>query len=114
MIEKKALYLHPARVRAVVQVLQMIFEEGKYADKAIAWVLKNNPKAGAKDRAFIAEHAYEVVRYFRYYYTLLGRVPASEADWWRLLGLYFIRKGHDLPAFTEFEKVRELSQNYPN
>jgi 16S rRNA (cytosine967-C5)-methyltransferase len=107
MIEKKPTYFHPARIRAVVQVLQLIFEEGKYADKAIGYVLKNNPKAGSQDRAFIAEHSYEVVRYFRFYYTWLGRVPNCEPDWWSILGIYFMHRGHVLPNFVEFEGIVE-------
>jgi 16S rRNA (cytosine967-C5)-methyltransferase len=108
MIEKKPLYLHPARLRAVIHVLQMIFEQGRYADKAIGYELKNNPKAGSNDRAFIAEHAYEIVRYFRYYTTWFGRIPDSEDDWWKLLGIYFLSKGYDLPSFTEFEGVKAI------
>jgi 16S rRNA (cytosine967-C5)-methyltransferase len=106
--EKKPLYLHPIRVRAVVQVLQMIFEEGKYADKAIGYVLRNNPKAGSKDRGFIAEHSYEIVRYFRFYYTWLGKVPSNENDWWHLLGIYFMHKGHELPSFSEWRDINSV------
>jgi 16S rRNA (cytosine967-C5)-methyltransferase len=41
--------------RAVVDALELIFEQNKYADKVIENVLKQNPKWGARDRRFIAE-----------------------------------------------------------
>jgi 16S rRNA (cytosine967-C5)-methyltransferase len=112
--EQKVMYLHPSRVRAVVQVLQMIFEEGKYADKAIGYVLRNNPKAGSKDRGFIAEHSYEIVRYFRFYYTWLGKVPNNENEWWQLLGIYFLHKGHELPTFSEWRFTNQTFKENAN
>ena len=69
--------------RAVIQALQLIFEEHKYADKVIEKVLKQNPKWGARDRRFIAETTYDIVRWQR----LLQNITEAEAnDYWKLLG----------------------------
>ena len=98
--------LYPILVKTVVSTLKTIFEEGKYADKAIQYALKDNPKAGSKDRAFIAETTYEVVRWWRYLWALAGKEPStSEDDLWEVIGIYWLRAGNELPEWKEFEGI---------
>ncbi len=98
--------LRPLLVRAVAHALQTIFQENRYADKVIEQTLKQNPKAGSHDRAFIAETTYEVVRYYRLYCHFLGKTPTAEAEWWQLVGIHFLLKGVVLPDWREFEPLR--------
>ncbi len=51
----KSAKLYRNLCEAVVHVLEEIFIENRYADKAIEKLLKQNPKWGARDRRFIAE-----------------------------------------------------------
>jgi 16S rRNA (cytosine967-C5)-methyltransferase len=95
--------LHPLLVRAVAQALRTIFLEDRHADKVIEAALRQNPKAGSRDRAFIAETTYEILRYFRFYSELLGRTPRSEADFFALTGVYFLLKGLRLPEWREYQ-----------
>lgn len=57
--------LHFPLVDAVRSVLTDIFEHGYYADKVIERTLKSNPKMGSKDRGFVAETSYDIVRWWR-------------------------------------------------
>lgn len=57
--------LHRNIVDAVIHSLKEIFEENKYADKVIERILKSNPKWGGRDRRFIAETTYDIVRWYR-------------------------------------------------
>jgi 16S rRNA (cytosine967-C5)-methyltransferase len=83
----------------VVQVLDSIFNENRYADKAIEKLLKQNPRWGARDRRFIAETTYDVVRWYR----LLGYLSDTPDDFWRLMGAWFLLNGsQDLPPWKEF------------
>lgn len=91
------LYVNLAR--AVTQALQMIFEDGRYADKVIEKVLKQNPKWGARDRKFIAETTYDIVRWYR---LLQNVTEAEEGDYWKLLGGWCITHNIPLPAWEEF------------
>ena len=61
--------LHPNLVKAVIEALQQIFGENRYADAVVRNTLKSNPKWGAKDRKFIAETTYEIVRWWRKLWT---------------------------------------------
>jgi 16S rRNA (cytosine967-C5)-methyltransferase len=111
---------------AVIQALEMIFIERKYADKVIEKVLKQNSKWGARDRRFIAETTYNIVRWYRW----LTEVSESEPhDFWKLLATYFYLRGLDLPPWEQFsglnksesnqrrkelEKVRKVRQSIPD
>lgn len=98
--------LYPLLVKTVVTTLQSIFEEGHYADKAIQFSLKSNPKAGARDRAFIAETTYEMVRWWRLLWFLKGEEPSTTEDsLWGLVGVYWVVKGNDLPEWKEFKDL---------
>src|SRR5689334_23561755 len=103
------LYVNIAR--AVVQALEMIFDEGRYADKVIEKVLKSNPKWGARDRRFIAETTYDIVRWYR---LLRKASDAGGADFWRLLGCWCILNGIDLPAWSEFKDIdpKKIRKDY--
>ena len=95
--------LFPNLVKGVAIILTAIFEEGLYADKAIERSFKNMPKWGSRDRAFVAESVYEIVRWYRPLATLLGRNPSSELDWWRIFGIFYLIKGRELPHWEEFQ-----------
>jgi 16S rRNA (cytosine967-C5)-methyltransferase len=96
--------LHPILVRAVAQALSSIFIDQRYADKVIEYTLRQNPKAGSRDRAFIAETCYEIVRNYRLYAEILGKEPQTEADFWKLIGIYII---------LNFDLENPESQNLP-
>ncbi|MDP3927892.1 MAG: RNA methyltransferase, partial [Bacteroidota bacterium] len=55
---------HLNLLRAVNRAIFQIFEEGRYADKALEKILRSNNLWGARDRAFIAENTYDMVRYW--------------------------------------------------
>lgn len=90
--------------RAVIQALEMIFEGNKYADKVIEKVLKQNPKWGARDRRFIAETTYDIVRWQR---LLQNITEAEQNDYWKLLGGWCVLHDILLPDWTEFSGLTE-------
>ncbi len=98
--------LHPLLARAVAQALRSIFVENRYADKVIEQTLKQNPKAGSRDRGFIAETTYEVVRYYRLYAEVLGKTPQFEADFWQIVGIHLAVHGVPLPEWQEFKNLK--------
>src|SRR6188768_2019707 len=94
------LYVNIAR--AVVQSLQMIFEEGRFADKVIEKILKQNPKWGARDRRFIAETTYDIVRWYVLFRYI---VKAKEDEYWKLLAAWCILHKVDFPDWSEFKGI---------
>ena len=103
--------LHNNTIRGVHTALEAIFEEGQYADKVIQRVLKSNPKWGARDRSFIAETTYEMVRWWR----LINYLSPSK-DYWDLFGTYWLMQGRQLPPWEEFQRINtdKLKGKYEN
>ncbi|HEX6890479.1 MAG TPA: methyltransferase domain-containing protein [Chryseolinea sp.] len=90
--------------RAVIQALQMIFDDQRYADKVIEKVLRQNPKWGARDRRFIAETTYDIVRWQR---LLQNITEAEPGDYWKLLGGWCVLNKVPLPDWEEFNDLNE-------
>jgi 16S rRNA (cytosine967-C5)-methyltransferase len=89
---------------AVVDGLRQIFIDNKYADKVIEKILKQNPKWGARDRRFIAETTYDVVRWYRLFQHATNAGPG---DFWKLVGAWVLWKNEELPAWPEFYGLGE-------
>ena len=104
--------LHRGTSEAVIESLKLIFEENRYADKVIEKVLKKNARWGSRDRRFIAETTYDIVRWYRWFREL---TQAKGTDFWKLLAAWCILSDVDLPAWDEFKgvspkEVRERSK----
>ena len=85
---------------AVVEGLHDIFVNKKYADKVIEKILKSNPKWGARDRRFIAETTYDIVRWYRLFKEIS---KAEDEDFWKLLGVWCLWNNTESPDWDEFE-----------
>lgn len=92
--------LFPNTVNGVVRALEEIFDQHHFADKVIERVLKSNPKWGARDRAFIAESVYEIVRWKR-----LIEYLSPGADYYQWFGTYWVVQGNILPDWREFKGI---------
>lgn len=88
--------LHRSTINAVIHGLTEIFVENRHADKVIEFLLKSNPTWGARDRRFIAETIYSIVRYQRLYAEAF-KTAAPPA----LLTAYLIDKEFEIPPFQE-------------
>lgn len=61
MILKK-IRLHQPLLHGIEEALERIFGQGKKSDQVVPAVLKAHPKWGSRDRNFVAENTYEIVR----------------------------------------------------
>lgn len=94
---------HHNLVQATVDALHNIFNDGKYADQAIQKILKRDTRWGSRDRGFIAETTYDIVRYKRLYAEIANvNEPFKPADLWRMTAVWIVLKGHDVPAWEEY------------
>jgi len=107
---------HLNLLRAVNRAIFQIFEEGRYADKALEKILRSNNLWGARDRAFIAENTYDMVRYWRLIRTVaeLETHELNETNLFTLFGTWQVLKGLALPKWEEFKNVDEkkVHHNY--
>lgn len=96
---------------AVVEALEEIFEKKKYADKVIEKILKSNPKWGARDRRFIAETIYDIVRWHRLFKEI---AEVNEHDYWKLLGVWCLWNNAQFPDWDELKGLsrKKIEANY--
>lgn len=96
--------LHRNLVYAVIDSLRDIFNEGVYADKAVETALRRDKRWGARDRKFVAETIYEIVRWKRLYAEIANvKVPFSRPDLWRLFSVWCVLRGIQLPDWNQIE-----------
>ena len=100
--------LHRTLVFAVINALNQIFNEGEYADKVVQKTLKIDKRWGARDRQFIAETIYEMVRYKRLYNEIAGTKNYYTKDnLWKNFAVWAVLKGYKLPDWKQFIGVPE-------
>lgn len=100
--------LHRNLVFAVIDALKQIFNDGEYADKVIEKVLRYDKRWGARDRAFIAETTYDIVRWKRLYTEIAeAHEPYSRQHLFRLFAVWCVLKGISLPDWKQLEETPE-------
>ena len=118
--------LHRSTTAAVADALRAIFDQGQYADKVIERALKLDPRWGARDRRFIAETTYDIVRWFRLYKEI-GNL--HDKDYPGLLKVWCVMHDIEIPpwlgslpvTYSEFQsrlekanRVRKLRESIPD
>jgi 16S rRNA (cytosine967-C5)-methyltransferase len=101
------LKFHLNLINAVNSAIYQIFEESRYADKVLERLLKSDNRWGARDRAFIAENTYEMVRYWRLIKSCAGLEDheLNEPNLFTLFGTWQVVKGVKIPDWQEFRNV---------
>ena len=98
--------LHRNLVLAVIKVLDGTFNQNFYADKTIEKILKSDKRWGSRDRGFIAETSYEIIRCKRLYSQISEtKSPYKYGELWKMFSVWAVLKGIQLPNWKEFENT---------
>ncbi|MDX5427231.1 MAG: RsmB/NOP family class I SAM-dependent RNA methyltransferase [Bacteroidota bacterium] len=101
--------IHQNTVAGVIEALETIFGKQIYADKVIERILKVNRKWGSRDRGFVAENTYDMVRWWRLLWALYGKEPTlKRKELWNLFGIWWMYKGNELPDWPKFDAIRDF------
>ena len=96
--------LHRNLVFATIDFLNEIFNKEKQADKVLKNTLKRDKRWGSRDRAFIAETTYDIVRWKRLYASIAEvKEPFDRENLFRLFGVWATLRGISLPSWKQFE-----------
>ena len=122
--------LHRNLTYAVIDSLRDVFNEGEYAGKAVEKALKRDKRWGSRDRKFVAETIYEIVRWKRLYAEIADvKEPFDRPNLWRLFTVWCVLKGIALPdwnqieptptrrikgRFDELSKIRKFRESIPD
>ena len=98
--------LHRNLTYAVIDSLRDVFNEGEYAGKAVEKALKRDKRWGSRDRKFVAETIYEIVRWKRLYAEIANvNEPFDRPNLWRLFTVWCVLKGIALPDWNQIEET---------
>ena len=98
--------LHRNLCFAVIDGLTLILNEGKYADKVIQQLLKRDKRWGSRDRGFVAETTYDIVRWKRLYTEIADvKAPYDRENIWRIFAVWATLRGIKLPDWSYFEST---------
>ena len=86
---------------AVIQGLEEILAGNRYADKVVEKLLRLDPRWGARDRRFVAETIYDIVRWKRLF------ADASGEGNWPLFAAWLVWKNIPFPAWSELSGLNE-------
>lgn len=106
----KIFYLkhHTFHIKAIFAALKDIFEKGEYADKAIEKVMRANKKWNVRERSFVSDVTYDIVRNWRLLVASSGvDEKLSEKNLWMIFGTYLIFDGYELPESNYFKSLNE-------
>ncbi|CAA0150896.1 Ribosomal RNA small subunit methyltransferase B [Tenacibaculum maritimum] len=122
--------LHRNLTYAVIDSLRDVFNEGAYANKAVEKALKRDKRWGSRDRKFVAETIYEIVRWKRLYAEIANvKEPFDRPNLWRIFSVWCVLKGIPLPdwnqiettptrrikgKFDELSKIRKFRESIPD
>ena len=96
--------LHRNLVLAVIHALDLIYNEKEYADKVVQKTLKLDKRWGVRDRKFVAETIYDMVRWKRLYNEIAGtKEHYSRDNLWKNFAVWAVLKGIKLPDWRYFE-----------
>ena len=95
--------LHRNLVFAVINALDVIFNENEFADRVVHKTLKSDKRWGARDRKFVAESIYDSVRWKRLYNEIAGtKSHFSRENIWKFFAVQLVLKGYELPEWKQF------------
>lgn len=107
---KKEFYLkhHANHIKAIFAVLKDLFDNNEYADKAIEKVMRANKYWDVRERSFVSDVSYDMIRNWRLLYVASGvEGKLTEKNLWTLFGTYLIFDGYVLPESTYFKHLNE-------
>ncbi len=92
-------------IEAIVTALDEIFNQNKQADKTIQSLLKAQKKWGSRDRRFVAQALYDIVRWKRLYEYLGQTDILTLQGKWQAIGVWAVLNGYELPDWDMFKPV---------
>jgi len=122
--------LHRNLTYAVIDSLRDVFNEDMYAGKAVEQALRRDKRWGSRDRKFVAETIYDIIRWKRLYAEIAEvNEPFSRPNLWRLFSVWCVLRGIELPdwsqieptpsrrikgRFDELSKIRKFKESIPD
>ena len=95
--------LHYNLLHGLFDCLNNTLNSKYYAHKSIELIFKKNKKWGSRDRSFVAEATYDIIRYLRLYDKLSNsNYSYTEKNIWKIISLWIY---FNIESKTNYEKL---------
>ncbi|NQY29391.1 MAG: methyltransferase domain-containing protein [Flavobacteriaceae bacterium] len=96
--------LHRNLTYAVIDSIRDVFNDDMYAGKAVEQALRRDKRWGSRDRKFVAETIYDIIRWKRLYAEIAEvSEPFTRPNLWRLFSVWCVLRGIELPDWSQIE-----------
>ena len=98
---------------------EFFFEEGKYTNKVIEKILNENNKWGSRDRRFVSESFYEIIRWKRHYEFFINE-KISKKNIYKIIASYLLQKEYSIEDIDIFSNIdfnyikNRFKEEFPN
>ena len=96
---------HRLLLVAVVDALREVLLNDKQADHTLDKMFAAHKNWGARDRHFIADNTYHILRYKRLFEYCATAEEKNALSLWKMLGAKLVIDGHQLPEYDEFKTL---------
>ncbi len=106
----KQFYLkhHSFHIKSIFSALKDIFEKNEYADKAIEKEMRAHKNWDVRERSFVADVTYDMVRNWRLLFAAAGvEGRLTDKNLWSIFGTYLVFDGYELPESNYFKNQNE-------
>jgi len=99
---------HTFHIKAIFTALTDIFGKKEYSDKAIEKVMRANKNWDVRERSFVSDVVYDIVRNWRLLCTVSNiDEKLTDKNLWTIFGTYLIFDGYTLPESKYFKELNE-------
>ena len=105
--------LHRNLALGIIEGLQHIFTDKVALRIELSRLLKQNRKWGSRDRRLLGQILLDCIRWKRTY-AYLGEIKENNLHYnWKLLGVWLLLKGEELPNWEELKGLEGLAISLP-
>lgn len=96
---------YPNLIQAIISALNEIFDENKQGDKVIVRLLKSQKKWGSRDRKFVSQVLYDIIRWKRLYEHITDSDIKTPEGKWKAIAAWAVHQNIDLPDWEPFKNM---------
>ena len=107
---------YPNLIQAIISALNEIFNEDKQGDKVIVRLLKSQKKWGSRDRKFVSQVLYDIIRWKRLYEHITDSDIQTPEGKWKAIAAWATHCNIDLPDWESFQSmdVQSFKKKFEN
>lgn len=99
--------IYPNLLRAAIDAVRDILENKTLADTVVESTLRSDSRWGARDRRWVAEEIYYMLRQYRVLFALIGQTPETLQDWYHVAAASQWLRNGEIPTSEHWVDVDE-------